>query len=130
MSTVSTTAGGDGLEFDRSIGTIFEQIQAIKRYQESKLEEIETREAKPPQKIIKEDREFSLANVPVDLNPLRVLLEAMESLELIKIDISRSQDTEQELLQMLRALKGKSSFVSTCSETLNMLLFECAQSHE
>ena len=50
--------------------------------------------ARSPQKILKEDREFSLDNVPGDLNPLRVLLEAMESLELIKIDLSRSQDTE------------------------------------
>ena len=84
QSTVSTTAGGDGLEFDRSIGTIFEQIYAIKHQKEEVQTELKE-EVKPP-KFVKEDSELSLENVPADLNPLYVLLEAMESLEMIKVD--------------------------------------------
>jgi len=42
-------------------------------------------EVKPP-KFVKEDSELSLEHVPADLNPLYVLLEAMESLEMIKVD--------------------------------------------
>ena len=41
----------------------------------------------------KEDRDFTLEDVKESLNPLFVLLESMESLELLKSDMQHSTDS-------------------------------------
>jgi len=56
------------------------------------------------------------------LNPLFVLLEAMESLELIKGDVQRATDKESELISLLDALRGKSIHISSCSLALNIII--------
>lgn len=83
---ISTTAGGDGLEFDSRLGTVVEEIEKIKR--SPIIDILPTNiEDKKPLKTLKEDREFAMEDLSPSLNPLFVLLEAMENLELIKNDV-------------------------------------------
>lgn len=62
VSYISTTAGEDGLHFDRRLPSIFDEIAQIK-----------TSEFKP---IAKEKKEFEVGDIPEQLTPVSYLLEA------------------------------------------------------
>ncbi len=89
-SFISTTANGDGLEFDKRLGNIFDEIEAIKS-----LKTAEDSPHQGPLHYLREDDELTSDDVASSsLNPLFVLLEAMENLELIKSEHQRASDSE------------------------------------
>ncbi|TNV82544.1 hypothetical protein FGO68_gene9665 [Halteria grandinella] len=118
---IISTAGGDGLEFDKRLGTIFQEIESIKR--EGSAQQYQEPAPKKQVKILKEDRDFTLEDISPSLNPLFVLIQAMENLELIKSDYQLAQEKEQEFSQFLKAFKHPQK-IQSCSHSLDLVLNE------
>lgn len=75
-----------------------------------------------PGTFLREDADLSPDDLASSsLNPLFILLSSMESLELLKSDISHARDTEQQLLALMRSLKAPVE-VRTCSESLRVIV--------
>ena len=69
---MSTTAEGDGLEFDRRLGTIFDEIAMIKQTFGSEEKTLES---------IIEEIGFKLEDIPSNVTPASLLIQAIENLE-------------------------------------------------
>ncbi|CDW79000.1 UNKNOWN [Stylonychia lemnae] len=108
---ISTTANGDGLEFDKRLGSIFDEIQRIKD-QDMKGGVLGIQE---------EDLGFKIEDVPSNLSPLSVLLEVSQTLEQIKQDIMLSNQKEDEYANVLKSIKF-GDYVEKSSETLALML--------
>ena len=69
---ISSTANGDGLEFDKRLPCIFEEIKAIKSNQRPK----------PIKVTINDEEGLTLDQVPKDtIKPLTILIEAISNLD-------------------------------------------------
>ena len=69
---ISSTANGDGLEFDKRLPSIFEDIKVIKSNQP----------AKPIKVTVSDEEGLTLDQVPKDtIRPLTILIEAISNLD-------------------------------------------------
>jgi hypothetical protein len=105
---ISSTANGDGLEFDKRLPSIFEDIKSIKSNQQ----------AKPNKVTISDEEGLTLDQVPKDtIRPLTILIEAISNLDNLRSDLQAARLREEEFANVLKSIKF-SDQILTCSHTL------------
>eukprot|EP00347_Sterkiella_histriomuscorum_P018982 403343421 len=117
-SYTSTTANGDGLEFDTRLGNIFDDIENIKNAHNQQKDGPYSNNYG---QFHSQDPGFTMSDVPFNLSPISVILEVTQHLENIKKDFIRAQEKEQEYAETLKSIKY-GYYVEKSSETLALIL--------
>ncbi|TNV83639.1 hypothetical protein FGO68_gene2577 [Halteria grandinella] len=118
-SSISTTAGGDGLEFDRSLPSIFDEIQEIKGISAYKSQELAQ---KPDRYTVNDDEGLTLSMVEsIGLQPNHIIIEVINGIEALKSEALQVNEKEREYLTVLKKLR-RNEPIQACSFTLALLM--------
>lgn len=71
--------------------------------------------------IEEEDLGYTMADVPSELNPLSILIEVAQHLEIIKTDLIQAKENEEEFANVLKSLKYGDN-AEKHNKTLSILL--------